>query len=75
MGIPGTQEAPNGISVLQGAPSQHFACEESHSYKGDISEVPLQRKPRLGDPLFTHAGPATDARPLSLLLLLVYLVN
>lgn len=74
MGIPGTQDATKGISVLQEAPSNHFACEESRSYKGDISEVPLQRKPRLGDSLCTHAGPAIDARPLSLLLL-VCLVN
>lgn len=74
MGIPGTQDATKRISVLQEVPSKHFACEESHNYKGDSYEVPLQRKPRLGAPLFTHAGPAIGAHPKSLLLL-VYLIN
>lgn len=42
--FPGTQDATKGISVLQEASSKHVSCKESHSYKGDISKVPLQRK-------------------------------
>lgn len=62
--FPGTQDATKGISVLQEAPSKHVSCKESHSYKGNISKIPLQRKARLGDSLFTHAGPAIDVHPL-----------
>lgn len=82
MGYPVTQDAANRVSVLHETPPKRFTCEYPYSYRGDISTVPLQIKPRLEDLLFTHAGSAIDAHLLillplspSLFILLVCLID